>query len=192
MNHRRPSARDRRERPRALGLDLGRADRFDRQARGPQRLGDLAGSHPPVGHAERHQDRGAHRHPGGEREDQLHRQHRAGEQPRHGDQEQREPGGPAPRPAQPGRGGHDHRRRARDQRRAGERGAGQPRAVREVVRERGRVLAAEQERRSRPRSRRRPPPRRPARPAAGTGGCGAWRRPPGPPRPGTPPVRGRS
>ena len=80
--------------------------------------------------------------------EQLHRQHRAGDQPHHDDQEQREPGRPAPRPAQPGRGGHDHGRRGREQRRAGERGAGQPRAAREVVRERGRMPPAEQERRS--------------------------------------------
>jgi hypothetical protein len=135
---------DRRELPRALGLDLGRADRGHREPREPQRRRDLAGSYPLVGHAERHQDRGAHRDPGGQGEDQLHRQHRAGQDPHHAGQQQREPRDPAPGPAQPGRGGHHHSRRGREQRRGGKRGARHPGAAREAGRERGRALAAEQ------------------------------------------------
>ena len=44
-----------------------------------------------------------------------------------------------------GEAGHDYRSRARDQRGAGERGAGQPRALREVIRQRIRMPAAEQD-----------------------------------------------
>ena len=51
---------------------------------------------------------------------------------------------PAPRTAQPGRGGHHHGRRGREQRRGGERRARHPGAVREVSRELGRAHPADQ------------------------------------------------
>jgi hypothetical protein len=74
--------RDRRERSRAPGLDLGRTDRLHRQARVAQHGRDPGGPDPPVRDTERHQHRRADRDPGGEGQEQLHRQDRAGQEPR--------------------------------------------------------------------------------------------------------------
>ena len=132
MNSRRPSAGDRRRtaaspwpRPRpARRRSTGRPAR-------PQRRRDPVGSDPPVR---------ARRTPPARRRPPSPRRRAPGPAPSAATvpvssraaaaSQQRDPGRPPPRAAQPRRGGHDHGRRGGEQRRAGERGAGQPRAAR--------------------------------------------------------------
>ena len=83
-------------------------------------------AHPPVRHPEHDQQARPHGDPGGQRQHQLQRQQPAGDQPGRADQQQRGPGRPAPRPAQPRRRGHRDRRQSRQHRRIGEARAGQP------------------------------------------------------------------
>ena len=139
-----PVIGDRHERPGALGLDVGRVDGGDLQPARAQRGRDPVGSDPPVGYAEGHQHAGADGHPGGEREYQFGRQDGTGDQPGRGRGGQRDPCCPAPGTAQPGRRGHGDRCRGGEQGRAGERRAGQPRAVPGSGGYRVRVLVAGQ------------------------------------------------
>ena len=139
-----PGLGDREERAGALRRDVGRGDGADRQAGGPQRRGDPVGSYPPVRHAEGDQHAGSRGQPDGEREDQLHRQHGAGQQSRRADRAQHDPRRPPPRAAQPRRGRHRDSHHTGQQRRAGERRAGEPRAVPEADRHRARMPGADQ------------------------------------------------
>ena len=121
-----PVAGGRLERPRSLGSAQRPGHLADRHAARAQRRRHPGGTHPPVRHAERHQQPGPHGDPGGQRQHQLQRQQPAGDQPGRADQQQRGPGRPAPRPAQPRRRGHRDRRQSRQHGRIGEARAGQP------------------------------------------------------------------
>ena len=121
-----PVAGGRLERPRSLRSAQRPGHLADRHAARTQRRCHPGGTHPPVRHAERHQQPGPHGDPGGQRQHQLQRQQPAGDQPGRADQQQRGPGRPAPRPAQPRRRGHRDRRQSRQHRRIGEARAGQP------------------------------------------------------------------
>ena len=114
------------ERPRSLRGGERAGHLADRHAARAQRRCHPGGAHPPVRHAEHHQQARPHGHPGGQRQHQLHRQQPAGDQPGHADQQQHDPGRPAPGPAQPRRRGYRDSRQPRQDGRIGEPGAGQP------------------------------------------------------------------
>ena len=185
-----PVAGGRLERPRSLRSAQRPGHLADRHAARTQRRCHPGGTHPPVRHAERHQQPGPHGHPGGQRQHQLQRQQAAGDQPGHADQQQRGPGRPAPRPAQPRRRGHRDRRQSRQHGRIGEARAGQPGTLAQPS---GRGAARPgQVGDTRPSGPPRPRTRPPRWPAPGTGDT-AVRRPaaPGPP-PRSSPGPGRS